>query len=89
MAEFSKIVVHYSEAGKKRSAVILPEGIVQAVFLQGSEKDLRSFANLKPTKVPSPPRGVTVEPVEGLGLGEGPGAVCYLVDGVLQCWEPD
>jgi hypothetical protein len=89
MADFSKIVIHYKEGEEERTAVIRRQGIVKAVFLQGSEKDLKSFANLERTKVTLPPRGVNVEPVQGLGLGEGPGAVCYLVDGILQCWEPD
>ncbi|HET9514786.1 MAG TPA: hypothetical protein VFO95_12720 [Gemmatimonadales bacterium] len=91
MGQFSRIEIHFDTTDGRRRAVILPQKIVQAIFLNGLEDEFVVFRKSDlTTPVPKQdisqkPDGVTLLPEQSTTL-EGPGAVCYLVNGVLQCW---
>lgn len=94
MPTFRRIEVHFGLAGKppeSRKAIVAQGSPVQAIFLKGAEKGfLKDFDPKKVVKDTTPPAGVTLE-VDGLpptaNDTAGPGGVCYLIGGVLHCWE--
>lgn len=91
MGQFSRIEIHFETADGRRRAVVLPQKIVQAIFLNGVEDEFVVFRKSDLTTpvakkdVAQKPAGVTLLP-EGSTTLEGPGEVCYLVNGVLECW---
>ena len=92
MAGFSKIAIHFEDSDKKqRTAEIgrMESMAVEAIFLRGAENRFRitpagQNTPIVPERTTVKPEGVTLD----AGLVEGPGAVCYLVNGKLICWGP-
>ena len=74
MARFTSIEIHFPAAGGNRTVILKDDGNVQGIFLNG--------------KVPpkaSRPHGLQIEGNLKVDDGDGP-QVCYLIDGVLECW---
>ena len=94
MGVISEVLIQFkdSDGRNRRARILQPEGMpVQAVFLGGAENDFVITRKgepqaVTPEKTTVPPEGVTLVPEDG--LREGPGPVCYLVNGRLKCWNP-
>jgi hypothetical protein len=94
MGGFSRVAIHFEDSDKKqRMAVIdrMESMGVEAIFLRGAETRFRitpvgQTNPIVPEPIDTPPEGVRLEPASQ--LVEGPGAVCYLVNGQLKCWSP-
>ena len=82
MGKFTKIEVHFTTKNGDRTAVVVSDEHVEAIFLGGSES---KFLPPPQGKRPPPKRDVKVIPNDDVALVDGP-QVCYLVDGVLHCW---
>jgi len=82
MAKFTRIEVHFTTRDGDRTAVVVSDEHVQAIFLGGSESQ---FLPRPKERRPPPQRDVKVVPNATIDIDDGP-QVCYLIDGVLHCW---
>ena len=94
MGGFSKIAIHFEDSDQKQRMAMIDRMAsmgVEAIFLRGAESRFTVTPKglttpIVPERTDTPPDGVTLVPESG--LLEGPGQVCYLVNGKLKCWSP-
>lgn len=86
MASFKRVVVEFDPQSSVRRVTVVPQRGVQAIFLDGAEKEF--LKDKKPRRVTTPPPEVMVEgqiPLKAADNGDDT-PVCYLINGELLCW---
>jgi hypothetical protein len=91
MAGFTRIEVHFGNPKNPRKIVVTPNKGVRALFLNGSEKELKIVNAFPRTPTKTVPMELTLEGATADGDDGAifPEDVCYLVKGVLHCWAPE